>query len=242
MLADLVETLRPLAPIVVPLFWVTFFGFALVAIYHHRHQRLRRAFIASFFVGLVFFATISPVVLLPYVQWHKFSTPYPTEVEHLQMRVVDEHGDELMLDNRATLAFEGVRMSGLNNRMVEEYDEATNERVARHLLEQAETYRSSLRSPSPLRYVRFPHHGITSTWTADELETYGAFVGIRIYRLTIVTSDDGKEVLEIEETLLFEAFPDTHAPREADQVAVDSGIEHPDFVEGHTSVISCSCS
>lgn len=211
MIAEVVEALRPLAPYLVPLVWFGFFAGAIVAIHFHRSDPVRRAFIASFFIGLLFFATISPVVLLPFVQWHKFSEPWPTEVENHQMRVVDEHGEELVLDNRLTLGFEGIRMSGLNQRMVAEFDQTTNERIAAHLLDRAAAYRADLRSPSPTRYLRFPPHGITSTWTDEQVDAYGEFVGIRIYRLTITTSEDGSEVVEYEETLLLEVFPEEGA-------------------------------
>lgn len=233
-LLSLVDILRPYAPLVVPLFWISFVVAAAVAVSLYQKRYVRKTFVVGFFIGLIFFSTIAPVTLLPYIQWHKFSTPWPEVVEKHELRVVDEHGNEIRLDDRATLKFDAVRMNGLITRMVADYSDEKNEAIARELITKAETYRDRLQRPSLLRYVQFPHHGHANTWSVDQLEEYGNFVGIRVYRLRIHTTPDGTEVTEYEQTLELEVMFDEPPETAGQETERSSNRVIPDILGDRT--------
>lgn len=224
---SLVQFLRPYAEFILPLAFFGFFLAAGLAIYYRRNRRVVTSFLAGFLVVMLLFQTVMPVVVTPFMNWHKFSNPRePTEVRH-EIRVVDADGNELRYDNEATLAFNGVRMSALHRQMREEYSEERNREVARFLLERAREYRTQVERGTPRRgatwteegvrpsrAIRFPAHGHTSTWTADQLSEYSEFVGIRLYRMEVVTSEDGTEVVSYTERRLFEHYSTENPDRD----------------------------
>lgn len=202
MLSPLVETFRPFHDVVLPLVFVGFFIASFIAIFWYRHRYVRETYIVGFFVVLLVISTVSPVALLPFIQWHKFSEPWPQEQVYHEIRVVDTAGNELQYDNRATLAFEGIRMDALKIRMLEEYSDEQNAAIAEYMIDQANTYRAE-------RDVRhagywFPAHGITSTWTGEDLDPVDTFVTLRIYEVKVNTSADGTAVTSSSETIVYE--------------------------------------
>lgn len=204
------DLLLPYAEYVVPVFWFGFVGYAIVAIIFYRHRFVRSSFVAVFFIGLIFFNTISPVVLLPYTNWHKFSSPRPDTLESTSMRLVDENGEEIRYPAKATLAFSAIQLGTLQEQIVQgRFSEKKTEEIARYLIVLAENYRDRVQNPSSLRYVRYPpHHPTPQGWL--ENEDYDAeFVGIRIYRTKTITSSDGREIVGREEELLVEIFPES---------------------------------
>lgn len=209
---SLIESVRPYRHIVVPGFFFGFFAVAFTAIVLGSRWQARPAFLVSVFVLLLVFNFVLPMALSPFVAWSQFSNPTPETVQHDEIRIVDANGKELKMDNRATLTFDGISMAPLTSAMVEEYDEDRNEAVTRHLLNESEAYRHEVNSRSASRFFKFPHHGLTNTWTPEVLEEYDEFVGIRIYRMTFVTSADGTEIEHYEERVLLEIYPDGPAP------------------------------
>ena len=205
LMSGVVEFLRPFRSFILPLFFFGFFAVTFAAVALSDRRRVRKAYVAWFFVMVVFFNTVSPVTLLPFIGWGHFAQPTPETVVHEEIRIVDEHGNELKLDDRATLTFDSVSVGLLTETILENPDRT--EATVRRLVLDAREYRRTIEDPPWIRYLRFPHHGLTNTWTPEMLREYGTFVGVRIYNTTFVTSPDGTEIDRYEETLLFEQYP-----------------------------------
>jgi hypothetical protein len=208
----LVEMLRPYRMFILPGFFFGFFAVAFVAIALGSRWHARTTFVVFVFSLLIVFNFIVPVTLSPFVSWGHFSNPTPETVHHDEIRIVDANGKELKMDNRATLAFDGISMGPVTTAMVEQDDDEKNEAVAQQLLEDSRAYREEIQTQSSSRFIRFPHHGLTGTWTPDVLQEYDEFVGIRIYRMTYVTSSDGTEIEHYEEEMLLEIYPGGSPP------------------------------
>jgi len=235
-LGSIIDVLRPFAGVVLPAIFVGFFIVTGVALALQGSQRVRRTYLAGFMVALLLFQTsIIPLAVPPFVTWHKFSGPWDQERVVYEVRVVDDNGRELKYDDKATLAFDGVRMTALHNEMTEEYSDEKNRVIAEYLLQRAATYRSGIERGDPQRglvwtatginptqLLRFPAHGHTVAWTAEQLDGYGEFVGIRLYRVTFVTSPDGTEVTSYEEQVVFEYHEETASDPNT-TAAVDGG-------------------
>lgn len=237
----LVDILRPYADFVLPLLFVGFFIAAGLAIFT-RSGRVRQSFLVGFLVVMVLFQTIAPVLVPPFMRWHKFSDPYQSEEVRYEIRVVDTKGSELKYDKKSTLSFNGVRMDGLRDAMGREFSAEENRLVAKFLLERAREYRRGIEAGnpergfvvtadrSPFRLLRFPEHAQAATWTADRLAEHSRFVGIRLYRIEIVTSDDGSEIVSTSERVVYEHF-DTHSPNRRPVSAARRGSGAPNTTE-----------
>lgn len=224
-MGTLVEMLRPYRMFILPGFFFGFFAVAFVAIALGDRWRAKTTFVVFVFSLLLIFNFIVPVTLSPFVEWGHFSNPTPETVHHDEIRIVDANGKELKIDRRATLAFDGIAISQLTSAMVEQYDDEQNEAVARHLIAESRAYREDVHSRSPSRFLRYPHHSLTSSWTPDVLREYDEFVGIRIYRMTYVTSPDGTEIEHYEEEMILEIYPNgspPDAPRTTNTAPPDS--------------------
>lgn len=197
--------LKSYADLILPLFFVCFFLATLIAMRYNRNGYVRKTYISGFFVLLLVMNLTGPQVL-PLTQWHKFSDPYPQTYVDYELRVVDAGGDELDYDYRATLTVDGVTLRLLEEEMLTEYMEAKNERVACYLLRRARVYRTRLSTRSPLHLLRFPPHGLGSTWSESEISEYGRFTGVRLYRINITTSADGTEITSYSEHVM-QSYP-----------------------------------
>jgi len=193
----------------------------VVAVVLADRPRVRTAYVAGFFVCLLLFNLVG-VAALPFMHWHKFSGDRPETEVLYEFRVVDAAGRELDYDHRATLAVDGFSMYLVTSRM-DEYDEPRRAAVAAYLLARANTYRASIESRSALHLLRFPPHGVEDTWDELELAEYDEFVGVRYYRLELVTSADGTAVESYSEELLGEWTPDGPASTvRSDDVATEA--------------------
>lgn len=225
---SLIELLRPFAEFVLPLIFFGFFAAAGVAIHYNRNPTVRRTFTIGFVVVLFLFqTTVIPLTVPPFTTWHKFSETWDRERIEYEFRVVDADGNELEFDEKSTLAFDGVRMTGLHHQMMNEYSEDDKREAARFLLESAREYRAAVERGNPQRglvltdggipprhLTRFPAHGHVDTWTPGVTENYSEFVGVRLYRMTIETSDDGSEVVSYSEEMVYE-YSDSNATTES---------------------------
>lgn len=200
----LVDLLQPYRVAVYTLFFVGFFVATLVAFVLHRVRFVRSTYVAGFFALLLVVNLAVPVHALPLVHWHKFSEPRAQELVWHEVRVVDSNDRELVYDDRATLGVDGVTMEDLQREMRTEYTHRKNCEVSRWLLERARLHRDRMTTQSPLDWLRFPPHGLNNQWTAEDLQGYDAFVGLRIYELRVVTSADGSEVNARDETKVYE--------------------------------------
>jgi hypothetical protein len=222
-LADLVAVLGTGLGVTTVARLVVLAGFVVVtvvAVALADRPRIRRTYVAGFFVCLLVVNLIG-VAPLPFMHWHKFSGERPEAAVLHEFRVVDAAGREIDYDHRATLSVDGFSMYLVTSRM-DEYDEARRAAVAAYLLERANVYRASIESRSALHLVRFPPHAIEDTWDELELAEYDEFVGVRYYRLTLVTSADGTTVDSYSEELLGEWMPAASASASASTPATAS--------------------
>ena len=192
------------------LFFAAFFLAALVAVRYHDVDLVRRGFVAGFFAVLVVVAFVGPVMPLPVIEWHKFSDPVPREKSQLQLRVVDADGRELRYDESATLPVDAVYV----HRMIDDFVEAPRSEqreTGRLLLERAREYRAGLENPSPTTYLRYPPGTLYGRWSAETVDGYDRFVGLRVYEVTMKTSEDGRHIEDTDEELVLELLYDDAA-------------------------------
>lgn len=214
-----VELLAPYANLILPTVFVGFFLVTLVAIVYADNRHIRQAYVAGLVLTLLLFQTVMPVYVTPFINWHKFSEPRPVETTDYSVYLVDANGQELELDRKATLAFNGIRMVPVE-RMLTEYSESKNEAIAEWLIERATEYRVGVERDQPrrgavpadvrdrpLQLLRFPAHSV-GAWTPDDVADYDEFVGIRAYKVTTVTSSDGSEIRYRVSELVLEVYPD----------------------------------
>lgn len=187
MTSGLVDQLLSHWDLVARAFFVGFFGFALLAVALHRHGVVRRTYVGLFLAGL-FAVSVTAVHPFPLDDLHKFSAT-PTDEETIyKAYVVDENGDELRLDRRIVPGFAPppppypTTASMLATRCSDR--EATH--VGRYLLARATAYRERVAAGrDPFELVDFPRHHVEDRWTPAQLETYGAFTALTVYRVTI---------------------------------------------------------
>lgn len=214
----ILDTLMDYSHVLHPIIFFGFFFVTGVAILLNRNESARRTYATGLVLVLLLFQiSIVPFFFPPFMAWHKFSKTWDQERVEYEFRMVDANGREVKFDEKSTLAFETVRMVTLHDEMVNDYSAEKNEEIGRWLLESARTYRVDVMEHHPprglvwtdggiqLRYLtRFPAHGHVATWTPAELRQYDEFVGIRQYQMTIVTSEDGSEVVSYSEEMTFE--------------------------------------
>ena len=197
----------PVTALVVPGVVAGFFAAALVAVTLRNRPRVRRSYVTGFLSVLIAVNLMLSVVPAPMFHWHKFSEQRPAEQTHYEIRVVDADGRELYYDSAATLGSESVRMNDLERKMRTEFSDRKNREVALWLLERARKHRDRIEDPSVLRFLRFPPHGVSDRWTTGTVDDYSSFVGIRLYRVDVATSEDGTEIAAVSEELVAEYYP-----------------------------------
>lgn len=153
------------------------------------------------------------------MHWHKFSEPRPETQTHYHVRLVDAEGDELSYPVEATLSVDSVSFSALTTKMRTEFSVERNRRIARYLLERARDHRRAMRNRSPLRYLRFPPHGVLESWDKGTIRSHSRLVGVRLYRIDLSTSVDGTEITSRTETFLCEFYPGRNAPERTNATA-----------------------
>lgn len=218
-IATLIEVLRPYADLILPLMFFAFFSVTALAIFFSDRQYVTKSYLAGFLVVLLLFQTVMPITVTPFMNWHKFSGPQPVESTDYEIRVVDASGQEIKVDKKATLAFDGIYPLPAE-RIVSNDSGETNREVARWLLDRTREYRTQVErgDPSrgtipsdawnhPRRLYRFPAHS-SGGWTAEELSEYSEFVGIRVYEVRTETSTDGTEIESQSEELVLELYPE----------------------------------
>lgn len=184
-------------------FFVGFFALALIAVLFPRHDLVRRLYVGLFFAGLVA-VSVSLLQLYPLADLQKFSwTASDEEVVH-KAYVVDESGDRLRLDRRLvpTYAPPPPPYTNVAATLATGCTEREAGYVGGYLLQRAAEYRERLADGGrgPLELVDFPRHHVEDRWTASELDEYGDFTAITVYRETISFEPDGYAVRSRNET------------------------------------------
>jgi hypothetical protein len=222
--ADTIEPLRPYAEVVLAVLFVGFFLALLVVTVCNENRYVRGVYVSGFVTLLLTTNLILPVTPAPLVQWHKFSEVRPAEQTRYEVRVVDASGNELDYDDRTTWKVDGIAMGTVINELRSEATTASERReISQYLLGSARDHRENLGHRSLLFVLRFPPHGIGDTWAADEVEQYDEFVGIRLYRINVTTTDNGTKIAESSEEVVYEYMENETASERAsiDTTVVD---------------------
>lgn len=199
--------------LVVPLFFVAFFLGTFAAAFFYRHRFVRPSYLAVFFTCLLLVnLTPSGYEIRPMEDLHKFSGVPPEEKVNYLIYVEDSAGRELRLDRRVipTVSPNDDVARALAYCTQEESTEA-----GRYLLFESREYRERIEqgSPGPAEWVDFPRHQQDFQWTEDELEQYGEFVTLKVYRLHLHFEEGGWELTSTERELAFEASLPSNATK-----------------------------
>jgi len=168
----------------------------LGAIVLRDYSLVRKSYISLFFASLLLANLVAPV---PFVHLQKFSTAADDQIQFHEVRVADEHGEEIIYDARATAHFEERQMQILGEAMATEYTDDEAERAGQHLLERAQIYRTEVEHgqsyASVLELPRFPRHTIDYQWSSEQVNSIGEFYTIRVYHVTVMS--DGYDNIQI---------------------------------------------
>lgn len=217
-ITTLIEFLRPYADLILPSVFCGFVFVSALAILFNDRRYVRESYVAGFLVVLLLFQTVMPITIPPLMNWHKFSEPKPMESTDYEIRVVDASGQEIKIDEKATLAHDGIYPLPAE-RLISNDSNETNQEIAQWLLSRTNQYRTEVERGHPTRgtipadawnhtrrLYRFPAHS-SGGWTAEELSEYSEFVGIRVYRVRTKTSADGTAIVSRSEELVKELYP-----------------------------------
>jgi len=210
-MTGILDVLRSSLGLLIPLFFVGFFLATLIAVVHHRNRYVRTTYLAGFLGGLLVLNLLLTVNLLPLVHWHKFSSPQEQSQTVYQFRVVDTEGNELRFEEEAALSGDTGMSVGLLRKKVQNADSPRERHIVmRYLLRSAREHRDGLHERTPSHLVRFPpHYGTWTAWTPDEVETYGRFVGIRLYQINVTTSESGQTFTDRSERVLYDYYEES---------------------------------
>lgn len=189
-----------------------FFAFAAVVFYYvsrsegATRRRARQVFIVALIIGMAV-PTATAVPFPPFGSYTFFSHPADQTATGYSVMVVDESGNELEYSSDATPP---GRVAKQARRMVATYTKRERTRTAQFLLESAREHRPSIVDGiSLMEWVRYRSYGLLPTpappqWTTAELDEYGRFTGIRVYRVEIHTAADGLSIERVNRTLVYE--------------------------------------
>lgn len=91
--------------------------------------------------------------------------------------------------------------------------------AGRYLLFRAAEYRERIESdsPGPTERIDFPRHQRDYRWTESQLEQYGQFVSLKVYKLHLTFAEGGWELTSTERELAFEVRVPSDATASTDQ-------------------------
>lgn len=206
----MLELLSEFRNIIFPVFFVGFFVGTLVLLALSDRDILsdreiaRKAWVGGFILVLVA-VTVLGSTLIPIVEMHKFSQPSEEQNTAYEFVVVDEDGNELFYDYRATPPTTDSRSSTVALRTVDDYSDQERMETAEFYLSNAKEYRSDIESgayPPPTDLIDPPRYVDDEQWTASTLEEYEEFESIRIYERTLTVNEDNTELESHDEQLL----------------------------------------
>lgn len=191
------------------LFFVSFFVGTAVAYRFRDRFHVRRLHVGTLLVTLLLVNVVG-IGLVPAVKMHKFPTTGPEEETVHEFRMVDEDGNELLLDTRAVDPMPPTRVSEIGRYVVHRYDEDTRREVASFVFEEAREYRRARESSGTVGTgVEYPRHEYGFEWTPELLAEYDRFVAVRVYEVEITMSEDGTEIASKSATQQYEYRPST---------------------------------
>lgn len=205
---QLVDALSPFADLILPGFYLAFFAGTLLMLALKHRAYARQLWLGGFLSALLV-VTVLGAPILPVVDMHKFPDPTPEEQTYHELRIVDEEGNEIRYDTRAVPPMQGTRTSRLGRWMVEDYTDEERLEMAGFLVGEAEEYRTELLADrrEPLARLQPPRYVDEERWTASDVRGLSRFESIRVYRHTVVFSEDSTEIDSRETELRLEVTP-----------------------------------
>lgn len=196
-------------------FWGFFAVSALVLLLRDREE-VRRTYVVLLLVALLG-SSLTGLQPIPLVNANEYTSVSSEQYVHYDLRVVDADGRELPYDPQAMRP--AIQNEELAENMGEvnvgsekteiSYTEAERRAMAAFLLREASEYRTDVEAGwNPLSVFRFPPHHLRGHWSAEELAGYSEFVGIRIYRIEVTFTDDGRRTIEGDSELVYEYRPE----------------------------------
>ena len=184
--------------------FVYFFLFYLVtgiALYFCDFRFVRKIYLTFLFVCLSI-PGLTGGWCWPFFNWHLYAYSSSTNFSFNEIRLADVHGNEIKYDARAvppSLATPVRRLASAYPGLP-----AQNAReLSDFLVSQASVYRGKIESGENrvLSLLKFPRHQMGYKWTKELLSNMSDFSEIRIYRIDINLSRDGREILRQVESL-----------------------------------------
>lgn len=188
-------------PIVVALVFLSSIVSVLFAVWHSKNPKIRKSFIALFFIGLLVVNLAPFPPLLPFSHLHKYTEPSSNPTTYYTIYVVDESGDELRYDGNA------ARPAGMlikfGRGIATEYREPKAKSTAKYLLHRARTCQQHIENGRGTgHYLDFPPHALGYHWDGKTLAQYGDFVGLRVYYVEIWYTESGLDIEKRDRTLV----------------------------------------
>lgn len=185
------DFLLPYKSLVFLAMFVAFFSLLGLAIRHNEDTRARKAFLAFFFVCLLL-TSLGGQHVLPFTQWHKFSTTGEENVSFYQIEMISEDGSRIVIDPDVT---EVASRQLVASEFASGYSESEREQAAQILIHRSNQYRAKTldREVDLFSLIDFPPHGYgTTDWSSEYLSEHGQFTGVAIVRVDLQFSADGE--------------------------------------------------
>ena len=141
----------------------------------------------------------------PFESWSLYRTAIPVDTGYYVLSVGDARDTYVRFDDRALGELTTpTNLARLAARMVARQGSPEFDETARFLLTQGNRYRAFLaqgRRTHLLAGLRFPSHQYASAWSAGQLAEMGPFTKVRISRVAISFSPDGRTVQSRQDTV-----------------------------------------
>jgi len=188
-------------PYVVALAFVGSAVAVLVAVWRAEDPRVRKSFIAVFFIGLLVVNVAPFPSLLPFSHLHKYTGTSSNPTTYYDVYVVDESGAELRYDGDA--ASPAGTLIRFGRGIAVEYDEPRARTTASYLLDRGRTYRQRIEDGGGIgHHADFPPHALGHSWHDEPLSSYGDFVALRVYHVELRYTASGLAIEDRERTLV----------------------------------------
>lgn len=175
---------------------------ALAATVFHRNRLVRGIYLTGF-LALASASGFTGTMAWPFFSWHLYAYEAPAHFVFLQIRVADRAGREIRYDARATPPSLTTPLRRFASQFAT-YSREDAQEFARFLLDQASAYRARLGQPDPTVWsrLRFPRHQLGFRWSSETISDFGDFEEVRLYRVEVALSHDGRTLLSKHERLL----------------------------------------
>lgn len=173
--------------------FVVFIVVTIVATVLSKRMIVRRIYVVGL-VAIILYCGLSGANHYPFISWHLFGYRAEPLIDFFELRVADEQGKELKYDARAVRPSLASPIRRLALKMAEMRSDQFVE-LSIFLTNEARLYYIQ---PPILDELKFPPHQIGYKWKDTDI---GIPVGLRIYRVEVQFSEDGREVIATTETL-----------------------------------------